>query len=116
MEAPGNNQVEETPRPPLFAEEGKGDTFNISLILNGKGLILLHKKLRTEDGHPMLYIVEGVYRDTEDGSYRVAYKALYPDEKGIYLGHVRPLSMFTTDRFVILTHVETIDKVRNNEL
>ena len=108
----------------LFAREGEGDTFKTSLIMHGRGTILLHKKLRTPDGQPMTYIVQDVYRHTEDGELMVGYQALYPTNVGevqigkeaVYEKHVRPLSMFTTDRFVRLGHFDHILRAMNNAL
>lgn len=83
----------------------------------------------------MTYIVHDVYRHSEDSELMVAYQALYPtvkyaeegvfEESGVnykapvtetYEKHVRPLSMFTTDRFVRLGHFDHILRAMNNAL
>lgn len=71
-----------------------------------RGDIILHKKLRTAGGAPMVYVVKEVGRHTEgDRPQMVAYESLYDDQV-----HFRPAEMFTSDRFCILTAARYVNR------
>jgi hypothetical protein len=95
------SEQQENNKQPLFAPEGQGKPIGPEA-----GMILLHKK--SAHDNVMSYIVHDIYRHTEEPRpLMVAYKALYKTD-GVYKNHVRPLEMFTSDRFITIGFVQDI--------
>lgn len=79
------------------------------------GTIFMHKK--STASKPMVYVSHGIYRETEAPRRQmVGYQALYLDDRSnVYEKHSRPLDMFTTDRFVVLGHINHFNRVYKGE-
>lgn len=81
------------------------------LAVSKPGTLFMHKKSTARQ--PMVYVSHGIFRETEPPHRTmIGYQALYLDDRAsVYMKHSRPLDMFTTDRFLVLGHIDHFNRI-----